>query len=98
LFHASKNWRIDRWIGNLSYPIYLIHASVLLFLEIGYGISSGVIAVVASTLAALILLVAVEEPLERFRQRRAIRDVKDPKPANGVSLSPSSRKAAVRGN
>jgi peptidoglycan/LPS O-acetylase OafA/YrhL len=98
LFHASNNWRLDRWIGNLSYPIYLIHASVLLFLEIGYGISSGVIAVVASTLAALILLVAVEEPLERFRQRRAIRGVKDAKPVDGVSPVPSIRKAAVRGN
>jgi peptidoglycan/LPS O-acetylase OafA/YrhL len=70
LFQASKEWRLDRWIGNLSYPVYLIHASVLLFLKFGYGTDKGLITVALSTIVALVLLVVVEQPLERFRQRR----------------------------
>lgn len=82
LFQASKDWRLDRWIGNLSYPIYLIHASVLLFLDIGFGIHGGLITVILTTIVALVLLVSVEQPVERFRQRRASRTlaVKDSKP------------------
>jgi peptidoglycan/LPS O-acetylase OafA/YrhL len=70
LFQASKNWRWDRWIGNLSYPVYLVHASVLLLLKVGYGIDRGLVAVSCSTFAALLLLVVVEQPLEKLRQRR----------------------------
>ena len=72
LFQASKDWRLDRWIGNLSYPIYLVHASVLLMLKIGWGVDAGLITVLCSTIAALILLLAVEQPLEKFRQRRTM--------------------------
>jgi peptidoglycan/LPS O-acetylase OafA/YrhL len=72
LFQASKQWRLDRWIGNLSYPVYLIHASVLLLLKIGYGIDGGLITIACSTIAALVLLVAVEQPMEKLRQRRAV--------------------------
>ena len=72
LFQASKKWRLDRWIGNLSYPIYLIHASVLLLLKVGSGIDRGLAAVSCSTLAALFLLVTIEQPLEKLRQRRSV--------------------------
>jgi peptidoglycan/LPS O-acetylase OafA/YrhL len=73
LFQASKHWTLDRWIGNLSYPIYLIHASVILFLTVGYRINNGSIAVLFSTIVALLFLIVVEQPLEHFRQRRATR-------------------------
>jgi peptidoglycan/LPS O-acetylase OafA/YrhL len=75
LFQASKDWRLDRWIGNLSYPIYVIHACVLLFLKVGYGVDYGLITVLFSTIVSLVLLFAVEQPLERFRQRRATRSL-----------------------
>jgi peptidoglycan/LPS O-acetylase OafA/YrhL len=100
LFHASKNWRFDRRIGNLSYPIYLIHACVLLLLGIGFGIKSGLGAVVVSTLVALVLLVAVEEPLEKFRQNRAIRAraVGGKELASAILIAPSALKAASGGD
>ena len=28
-FALSKTWRLDRWIGELSYPIYLVHGLVV---------------------------------------------------------------------
>ena len=70
LFQASKDWRLDRWVGNLSYPIYLVHASILLLLKVGWGVDAGLAAILCSTIAALVLLVAVEQPLENVRQRR----------------------------
>jgi peptidoglycan/LPS O-acetylase OafA/YrhL len=76
MFHASKNWSFDRWIGNLSYPIYLVHASVLLFLQVRY-ISNGLIAIIFSTLVTVVLLVTVEQPLEQLRQRRASQSLDD---------------------
>lgn len=77
LFHASKNWSFDRWIGNLSYPIYLVHAAVLLFLQVRYKVSNGLIAIIFSTLVAVVLLVTVEQPLEQLRQRRASQSLDD---------------------
>ena len=33
VFSLTKNWRIDRWIGDLSYPIYLWHVLVLIWVQ-----------------------------------------------------------------
>lgn len=85
LFQASKDWRLDRWIGNLSYPLYLVHASILLILKIAYGVDAGLVAVLFSTLAALVLMVAIEQPLEKFRQLRTQRDIGRQKPRTSDS-------------
>jgi peptidoglycan/LPS O-acetylase OafA/YrhL len=98
LFDASKDWRFDRWIGNLSYPIYLIHASVLLLLGVGLGIKSGLSAVLVSTFVALVLLVAVEEPLEKFRQNRVARArvSSGEEPATGAIVTPALSGASAQ--
>jgi peptidoglycan/LPS O-acetylase OafA/YrhL len=72
LFDASKRWRVDRWIGNLSYPIYIIHAPVLLVLEEFQGVESerGAVAVVITLGLAVMLLIFVDQPLDRIRQKR----------------------------
>lgn len=85
LFQASKDWRLDRWIGTLSYPIYLVHASILLILKIGYGVDAGLVTVLCSTLAALVLVVAIEQPLEKFRQRRTQRSTGRQRPRTSDS-------------
>jgi peptidoglycan/LPS O-acetylase OafA/YrhL len=28
IFALTKNWAIDRWIGELSYPVYIVHVVV----------------------------------------------------------------------
>ena len=90
LFQASKDWRVDRWIGNLSYPIYLVHASVLLLLKVRYGIDTGLAALFYTTIAALVLLLTVEQPLEKFRQRRTqwVAGRQPTKPYDGEDIQP----------
>ena len=29
LFKLTANWKWDRWVGELSYPLYLVHMAVL---------------------------------------------------------------------
>ena len=28
IFALTKNWKVDRWIGELSYPVYIVHVVV----------------------------------------------------------------------
>jgi peptidoglycan/LPS O-acetylase OafA/YrhL len=82
LFHVSRKSSWDRWVGELSYPIYLLHVPMKWVLLAARGVDakdaaqvSG-IALVAATLAAAGLMVAaIDRPLERFRRRRFERQV-----------------------
>jgi peptidoglycan/LPS O-acetylase OafA/YrhL len=64
--------RFDRWIGGLSYPVYLNHflaGTVVMSLGIGRGpISLALASLVALVLAAVMERI-VEPPLERLRTR-----------------------------
>jgi peptidoglycan/LPS O-acetylase OafA/YrhL len=89
IFEAFKNIPWDRWIGNLSYPIYLLHTAVIAAFHNYLG-SLNVIAVGAvgtvTILLAVLVNVSVDEPLERYRQRRVARrhrgpDARNPSPS-----------------
>jgi peptidoglycan/LPS O-acetylase OafA/YrhL len=75
VFNAFKDFSFDRWIGDLSYPIYLTHlvivGLVLTFQPALPGwVSTG--ATLAATLAAsIVLLVLIDQPIDRWRQARA---------------------------
>lgn len=70
LFHAWRRVAWDRWIGNLSYPIYLVHLSVIIVLRDHHGYVSGWEVGAASVLLAVLINRYLETPLETFRQRR----------------------------
>jgi peptidoglycan/LPS O-acetylase OafA/YrhL len=69
------NWlvRIDRWLGNLSYPIFLLHWPVAVLVAVAQGLAPRpswalFVAVLPVTHAgALALWLGVEWPLERLR-------------------------------
>lgn len=76
LFHFSRCFSFDRWLGELSYPIYLSHLGVLI---VGEHVASGIardpnvfalvlIAITVAISAAYVSLFDV--PFERWRQRR----------------------------
>ena len=74
LFIASKSARWDRWIGELAYPLYLGHG--LLHEVLGpIGRDPRVLLPIGLAVSA-VLLVIVDRPLDRLRQRLAMRVAK----------------------
>lgn len=74
LFHGTKKWQIDRYIGELSYPIYICHMLVLtIMVEIavftGKTLKLGLFVVFTLLLSYLIQKVLVAK-IEILRQRR----------------------------
>jgi peptidoglycan/LPS O-acetylase OafA/YrhL len=71
LFLLSKNSRIDELAGDLSYPVYLVHFPVIYLLpemiKMPYGNTVGLLSVVLSTSAFLML--AIERPVDALRHR-----------------------------
>lgn len=63
-FAAFKDANIDRFVGDLSYPFYLVHFPIIQFLSDNYAV-----VVAASLLVSCLIVVGVERPLERLRHR-----------------------------
>ncbi len=82
LFDATSRSRWDRWVGELSYPIYLLHVPMKWVLLAVRGVEakeaghvSGVALVLATLAAAAVMVAIIDRPLERFRRRRFERQV-----------------------
>lgn len=73
VFQAFKAIPWDRWIGNLSYPVYLVHTAVLSAVHNYTGTLSPLLIISLTLVVSVALNMLVEEPLERYRQRRAAR-------------------------
>jgi peptidoglycan/LPS O-acetylase OafA/YrhL len=96
LFHLNSRWRVDRWIGELSFPVYLVHWPLVVtfvpwlvkpILPQPWASSACVVAALVCAVALLRLVVA---PVDRWRAQRA----KAPALAHGdmagqISLSPA---------
>lgn len=71
IFHAFKDNALDRWIGDLSYPIYMTQLFVIglvLVYEPPFGMWIGIFGTIAMSVLVLLL---IDHPLDRWRQRRA---------------------------
>lgn len=77
LFRFTNRWKFDRWLGELSYPIYIGHFLILSLLGFFFKNSPHYLerysyyALIGSLLLALGLLYGVAHPIEKIRQRRA---------------------------
>jgi peptidoglycan/LPS O-acetylase OafA/YrhL len=72
LFHAFKDSAADRWIGDLSYPLYLCHLAVIgvvLAFEPPFAVW---VAIGGGLALSAALLILVDHPVDRWRQRRAV--------------------------
>lgn len=76
IFEATKTARLDRLIGELSYPLYLVHGVVVGIVfhffnhhQVAMGSMYELVAIMVSLGAAAALYVVVEIPSERYRQR-----------------------------
>ncbi|MEG5853439.1 acyltransferase family protein [Enterobacter mori] len=76
IFNLTKNSKIDRYIGELSYPVYLIHwlisASTYKVIKEHMLIEyRGEIVMVISILVAILILHLIIKPIDLYRQKRA---------------------------
>jgi peptidoglycan/LPS O-acetylase OafA/YrhL len=89
VFVTFRDFAWDRWIGDLSYPIYLsqlMTVGLVLTYEPPYPAAVAIIGTLA--LSALIL-VLVEHPLDRWRQQRINKAPPEASAApDGVSVGP----------
>jgi peptidoglycan/LPS O-acetylase OafA/YrhL len=70
IFQFSKTSAVDRWIGDLSYPLYIVH--LLAFAVAGKFIAGWwlVPAQLAAAIgAALLLTLVIEHPVDRLRSK-----------------------------
>ena len=72
LFIFSKNNRLDMSVGELSYPIYISHMFIILFVHraLPPTFNNGWFIALATILFSLLLNRFVADPIEKIRQRR----------------------------
>ena len=80
IFEATKNNHYDRWIGELSYPLYLVHGLVqgIFFIKFGARgdhVPTMLVALCCSVVAAIAMRLVVEQPIEAWRRRNLPRAV-----------------------
>lgn len=73
LFSATRGFKFDRYIGELSYPVYLVHLLIIKIMT-DYGLlkyqwRSTVAVIFFVVIAAMVIRYFVENPVERLRAR-----------------------------
>ncbi len=72
IFQASKNNKIDRYLGELSYPIYMTHilAAIIIYPFINISFLNGFLVLIGSVLISIFLNNFIQKPIEKYRQSR----------------------------
>ena len=77
LYHLTRNMQLDRFIGELSYPVYLLHALVIEVVDLAMvrlAMSRqylGVISAIVTVSLAALLYLKIFKPFEERRQESA---------------------------
>jgi peptidoglycan/LPS O-acetylase OafA/YrhL len=76
LFALTRKNRIDIALGNLSYPIYIVHAliinaadNLLHHADVKWNVEIDFIVIVTVVVTSLVLYLVIEKPVDEIRQR-----------------------------
>ena len=92
VFQLTKSWKIDRFLADMSFPLYLAHWPVsgiwfyfrdYLHLAPPWPEYRGLFPSIASVITAALLVIFVERPVEKWRQSR-VKPQKEATPAAAV--------------
>ncbi len=78
VFIHTKNMKWDRWIGELSFPVYIGHHLIMMIAKRYFWTHTddmkwfGICTVAGSVIFAVFLWKFVVDPIERIRQRRVL--------------------------
>jgi peptidoglycan/LPS O-acetylase OafA/YrhL len=76
IFNYTKRSKIDRFIGELSYPAYLSHTFIITFFipafnrYFGLSVLNSLWAVVFTILFSILLIIFLINPIDRYRESR----------------------------
>jgi peptidoglycan/LPS O-acetylase OafA/YrhL len=77
VFNLTRSWRFDRFLADMSFPLYLAHwpvGSISIYIRDRFLLPApeyrGLVPAIASIAAAALLVIFVERPVERWRQSR----------------------------
>jgi peptidoglycan/LPS O-acetylase OafA/YrhL len=101
VFNLTRSWKFDRFLADMSFPLYLVHwpvGSISIYIREYFLLSlpeyRGLVPAIASIAAAALLVIFVERPIERWRQSR-IGPAKAGVPAAGV-VNPAAGELPAR--
>lgn len=74
IFILSKFWKLDRYIGEFSYPLYISHIFVLWYVmpTLGLEDNTGLVCLLLTSLLAFVLNEYVLKRIENYRQNRVL--------------------------
>ena len=74
IFECTKSLTWDRWIGELSYPVYISHILVIMIVRDMAKVDNywSEISLLLTLLFSLLLVVYVSSPIEKIRQKRVL--------------------------
>jgi peptidoglycan/LPS O-acetylase OafA/YrhL len=96
VFTLTRSWKFDRFLADMSFPLYLAHWPVWIFIRDRFSTPwpeyPGIVPAIASVAAAALLVILLERPVERWRQSR-LAPAKAGVPAAG-EVSPAAEELA----
>jgi peptidoglycan/LPS O-acetylase OafA/YrhL len=78
VFRLTRDWKWDRWIGELSFPVYIVHHLMMMLVKPYFWSHTqhmayfGWATIGLSLAAAVLLWWLVIRPMERVRERRVL--------------------------
>lgn len=78
VFALTRSWKVDRFLADMSFPLYLAHWPIMLFirdfLPVPWPQYPGLLPAIVSVVGAACLVIYVERPIERWRRARMTSD------------------------